>query len=66
MSLNEIKSIETLQELEIREKNTVWVKTICGIDSRVFGAPHILTRNHIEQLEAVREKKCTVSNICCF
>ena len=54
MSLNEIKSIETLQELEIREKNTVWVKTICGIDSRVFGAPHILTRNHIEQLEAVR------------
>ena len=53
MSPSEIRSRETAQEQELREQNTVWTKTICGIETKVIGAPKILNGKHIEQLEAV-------------
>ena len=56
MSSSEIKSRETAQDQQISEQNTVWTKTICGIETKVIGSPKILTGNHIEQLEAVSSK----------
>ena len=53
MSTSEIKTRDTALEEEVRDHNTVWAKTICGIETKVIGASHIFNKNHIGQIEAL-------------
>jgi hypothetical protein len=40
------------QEEEKRDASVVWVKSLCGIETRVLGGSHILNSAHIDQLES--------------